>query len=51
MLYEEIVTLIGEVPYGYEPLAWCLCCVLLFFLLQTAFSVLFTIVKWLGGAR
>lgn len=50
-MYAEILNLVGEVPYGFEGLAWVISAVILVFLLQTAFSVLFTVCKWLGGGR
>lgn len=49
MLYEKIVELIGEVPVGFEPLVYIGAILVLLFLLQTVFSVLWTLLNWIGG--
>lgn len=49
MLYEKIVELIGEVPVGFEPLVYIGAILVLLFLLQTVFSVLWTLLSWMGG--
>jgi len=48
MLYEAVLNLIGEVPVGFEPLIYALCVPVLLWLLWQAFSILWTIVHWLG---
>ena len=49
MLYEKIVELIGVVPVGFEPLAYIGSILVLLFLLQTVFSILWTLLNWIGG--
>lgn len=49
MLYEEVVSLIGDVPVGFEPLVYVGCIVVLLWLLQTVFSILWTLLNWIGG--
>lgn len=48
MLYEEVVSLIGEVPQGFEPLLYFACVLVLLWFLQFVSSVLWTIFSWLG---
>lgn len=49
MLYEAVINLIGEVPVGFEPLVYAGCIVLLLWLVNTTFSILFQVVNWIGG--
>lgn len=49
MLYEAVVNLIGDVPVGFEPLVYIACAVLLLWLLNTTFSIIFQVVNWIGG--
>ena len=49
MLYEKIVELIGDVPVGFEPLVYIGSILVLLFLLQTVFSILWTLLNWIGG--
>ncbi len=49
MLYEEIVALIGEPPAGSEPLVYCLCMMFLVMLAMSAFYLLCSVIKWIGG--
>lgn len=49
MLYEAVVDLIGEVPVGYEPLLYCACVLVLLWLLSSVFSILWSLIGWIGG--
>ena len=49
MLLEKVVELIGEVPVGFEPLVYIGCILVLLWLLQTVFSILWTLLDWIGG--
>lgn len=49
MLYEKVVELIGTVPVGFEPLVYIGSILVLLWLLQTVFSVLWTLLSWIGG--
>ena len=49
MLYSQIVELIGEVPVGFEPLVYIGAILVLIWLLQTVFSILWTLLNWIGG--
>ena len=49
MLYSQIVELIGDVPVGFEPLVYVGAILVLIWLLQTVFSILWTLLNWIGG--
>lgn len=49
MLYEAVIALIGEVPVGFEPLIYALCIPVLLWLLSHVFSILWTLLSWIGG--
>lgn len=49
MLYEAIVNLIGAVPAGFEPLVYCLSVVVFLWVLSSTFSILWSIINWIGG--
>ena len=49
MLYEKVVELIGDVPVGFEPLVYIGAVLVLIWLLQTVFSILWTLLSWIGG--
>lgn len=49
MLFEKVVELIGPVPVGFEPLVYIGSILVLLWLLQTVFSVLWTLLSWMGG--
>ena len=49
MLYAQIVELIGDVPSGFEPLVYIGAILVLLWLLQTVFSILWTLLNWIGG--
>lgn len=51
MLYEAVVSLIGEVPVGYEPLIYVLCALILLWLLSSTFSILYAVLGWIGGNK
>lgn len=48
-VYEAIVSLIGEVPAGYDIIAWVVCAVILLYLITSAFSIIGSIINWIGG--
>ena len=49
MLYEEVVNLLGPVPTGYEPLLYVACVLVLLWLLSSVFSILWSVIGWIGG--
>ena len=49
MLYEALVNLIGDVPTGFEPLIYAFACIVLLWLLSSVFSILWSIINWIGG--
>ena len=51
MIYDYIVQLVGEVPYGFEPVIYVVACVILVWLLSTFFSVLWSFFTMIGGGR
>ena len=50
MLYEAVVSLIGEVPAGFEPLVYVACILVLLWLLSSVFSILWSVLSWIGGS-
>ena len=51
MLYEAVVDLIGPVPDGLEPLLYVACVLVLLWLLSTTFSIIWSVLAWIGGRR
>ncbi len=51
MLYEALVNLIGEIPAGYEPLIYALSVPVLLWLLSSTFSILWSILSFIGGKK
>ncbi len=49
MLYEALVNLIGPVPVGFEPLLYVCCVPVLLWLLNSVFSILWSVLDWIGG--
>ncbi len=49
MLYEAVVNLLGPVPTGYEPLLYVACVLVLLWLLSSVFSILWSVIGWIGG--
>lgn len=49
MLYEAVINLIGPVPVGFEPLVYCFVCLVFLWVLSSTFSILWSIVNWIGG--
>lgn len=50
-IYEAVIDLIGQPPSGFEPVVWCVSAVVLIFLVRTAFSVVASVLDWIGGRR
>lgn len=48
-IYDALVNLVGTPPSGLEPLIYCMSCIVLLFLLLSAFSLIGAVVKWIGG--
>lgn len=49
MLFDALTSLIGPVPSGYEPLLYLGAVLVLLWLLSTVFSVLWSLLNWIGG--
>lgn len=49
MLYEAVIELIGEAPAGLEAITYIVTCVILVFILSTAFRLIGAVVSWIGG--
>lgn len=49
MLFEALVSLIGEVPVGFEPLVYLAAVLVLLWLLSSVFSILWSLLSWIGG--
>lgn len=48
-IYDALIELVGAPPAGLEPLIYCISCVVLLFLLLSAFSFIGAVIKWIGG--
>lgn len=48
-LYDAVVEVVGTPPVGMEPLVYVICCVILLFLLSTAFRLIGEVLNWIGG--
>lgn len=49
MLYEALVNLLGAVPVGFEPLVYIGSILVLLWLLNSVFSILWSVLSWIGG--
>lgn len=49
LISDALQELVGTAPAGYEPLLWLMSCVVLFFLLTSAFSIIGAVLNWIGG--
>lgn len=49
MLVTALEDLIGVLPAGYEPLLWVFACLVLLWLLQSTFSLIWSLLSWIGG--
>lgn len=49
MLYEAVVSLLGDVPAGFEPLIYVFTFFILLWLLGTTFSIIWSLLSWIGG--
>ena len=48
-ILEAVLNLVGEVPVGYEPVAWIGGFLVLLYLLCSTFSVIAGLLKFIGG--
>ena len=48
-IYDQVVSLVGDVPIGFEPVVYLASIVILIFLLSTGFRVLYSVLSWVGG--
>lgn len=48
-VYEAVLELVGTPPAGYEIIVWCICAVFTLYLLVSAFSIVGSVVQWMGG--
>lgn len=48
-VYQAITELIGEVPAGYEIIAWILSGCILLFLIRSVFGIISSLLEWIGG--
>ena len=48
-IYAALVDLVGEVPSGYEPVAWVCCSLVLLFLVRSAFGIIASVLRLGGG--
>lgn len=50
-IYDAIVELVGTPPSGLEPVIYVIACIILIFLLSTAFRLIGEVLSWIGGRR
>lgn len=48
-VYEALIGLVGEPPAGYDIVVYLVACVVLLYLLTSAFSIIGSVLKWIGG--
>lgn len=48
-VHEALVQLLGEIPPQYEILYWFMSFWILFYLISSAFSILASVINWIGG--
>lgn len=48
-IYEAVLSLVGDVPVGYEILAWIFSAIVLIYLLCSTFSIIGAVVNWISG--
>lgn len=51
MLVQALTDLIGDIPPGYDGFFYVFAALVLLWLLMQTFSVLWTVVSWIGGKR
>lgn len=49
MLLDQIEALIGPIPVGFEPLVYIGAILVLLWLLSSVFSILWSLLSWIGG--
>lgn len=48
-IYESVIALVGEVPVGFDIIAWIFSALVLIYLIRTVFSIISSILSWVGG--
>lgn len=48
-IYDAVISLVGAAPSGFDILVWIFSALLLFFLLRSVFSILHSVISWIGG--
>lgn len=48
-VYQAVIDLVGTPPAGFEILVWIFSALFLLFLVKSAFSVLYSVLGWIGG--
>lgn len=51
MFVQALTDLLGEVPTGYDGFFYVFAALVLLWLLMQTFSILWTVVSWIGGRR
>lgn len=50
-IYDAVIDLVGTPPAGYEILVWVFSALVMFFLVRSVFSIINSILNWVGGKR
>lgn len=48
-IYESVIALVGDVPVGFDIIAWIFSALVLIYLIRTVFSIISSILSWVGG--
>lgn len=48
-IYDAMQQLIGEIPVGYDVIAWMFAAAIFLFLLRSVFGILYSLFDWMGG--
>lgn len=48
-IYESLIALVGDVPVGFEIIAWIFSAIILIYLVRTVFSIIASVLQWVGG--
>lgn len=48
-IYESLIALVGDVPVGFDIIAWMFAAIVLIYLVRTVFSIISSLLSWVGG--
>ncbi len=48
-IYEELISLVGQPPAGYDILIWIFSAIVLLYLIRCVFGIISAVLNWVGG--